>query len=89
MLPELNQAVIRHIPDYFTWDQDRQEQYRVNMPEEDGFKVKQFLLEILFDITVTDEDQMDEAKGDLTNANQQNLMPFSSLFKALVKIFFG
>lgn len=68
MLPELNQAIIRHLPDYFTWDQDRQEQYRVNMPEEDNFKVKQFLLKVFFDITVSDGDQMDEAKGDLTDA---------------------
>ena len=67
MLPELNQAIMKHLPDYFTWEQDRQEQYRTNMPEKDYFKVKQFLLKALFDITVTDENQMAGAKGDLTD----------------------
>lgn len=67
MLPELNQAIIKHLSDYFTWDRNRQEQYRVNIPEDDIFKVKQFLLKAIFDITVTDEDQMDEAKGNLTD----------------------
>ncbi len=67
MLPELKQAIIKHLPDYFSWDQDRQEQYRVNIPEQDYLKVEQFLLKALFDITVTDKDQMDEVKGDLTD----------------------
>ena len=30
MLPELKQAIIKHLPDYFSWNPDRQEQYRVN-----------------------------------------------------------
>ena len=73
MLPELKQAIIKHLPDYFSWNQDRQEQYRVNMPEQDYLKVEQFLLKALFDITVTDKDQMDEAKDDLTNAQSTKL----------------
>lgn len=67
MLPELKQAIIKHLPDYFSWNQDRQEQYRVNIPEQDYLKVEQFLLKALFDITVTDKEQMDEVKGDLTD----------------------
>lgn len=56
MLPELKQAIIKHLPDYFSWNQDRQEQYRVNIPEQDYLKIEQFLLKALFDITVTDKE---------------------------------
>lgn len=73
MLPELKQAIIRHIPDYFTWDQDCQEQYRVNMPDEDFFKVKQFLLKALLDITVVNEEQLDEAVDNLSDAQSTML----------------
>jgi len=52
MLPELKKAIMRFVPDYFSWDKKRQEQYRVNTPEEDAFKIMQFLLRELFDISV-------------------------------------
>ena len=52
MLPELKKAIMRFVPDYFSWDKKRQEQYRVDTPEEDAFKIMQFLLRELFDISV-------------------------------------
>jgi len=73
MIPELKQAIIKHIPDYFTWDQDRQEQYRINMPGEDSFKIKQFLLKALLDITVANEEQLDEAIENLSDAQSTML----------------
>ncbi len=39
MIPELIQAIMKFIPDYFTWDEKRQEEYRVHMPEEDEFAI--------------------------------------------------
>jgi len=39
MLPELKKAIMKFVPDYFSWDEKRQEQYRVDTPDEDAFKV--------------------------------------------------
>ena len=44
-----------------TWDKKRQEQYRVDTPEEDAFKIRQFLLRELFDISVSNDDELEEA----------------------------
>ena len=61
MSPELKKAIIKIVPDYFNWDKKRQEQYRVDTPEEDAFKIRQFLLRELFDISVSNEDEVEEA----------------------------
>jgi hypothetical protein len=61
MSPELKKAIIRFVPDYFSWDKDRQEQYRVDTPEEDAFKIRQFLLRELFDISSSNSDEVEEA----------------------------
>jgi len=61
MSPELKKAIIKIVPDYFSWDQKRQEQYRVDTPEEDAFKIMQFLLSELFDISVSNDDAVEEA----------------------------
>jgi len=49
------------VPDYFSWDKKRQEQYRVDTPEEDAFKIMQFLLRELFDISVFNDNELEEA----------------------------
>ena len=61
MSPELKKAIIKFVPDYFSWDKKRQEQYRVDTPEEDAFKIKQFLLRELFDISVSNDDELEAA----------------------------
>ncbi len=61
MSPELKKAIIKIVPDYFSWDQKRQEQYRVDTPKEDAFKIRQFLLRELFDISVSNKDELEEA----------------------------
>ena len=61
MSPELKKAIIKIVPDYFSWDQKRQEQYRVDTPKEDAFKIRQFLLRELFDIFVSNENELEEA----------------------------
>jgi len=61
MLPELKKAIIKFVPDYFSWDKKCQEQYRVDTPEEDAFKIRQFLLRELFDISVSNNDEVEEA----------------------------
>lgn len=68
MVPELRRAIMKFVPDYFTWDEEKQEKYRVNIPEEDYFNLRQFLMAELFGITVANDDEMEEAEGCMTEA---------------------
>ena len=61
MSPELKKAIIKFVPNYFSWDKKRQEQYRVDTPEEDAFKIRQFLFRELFDIYVSNDEEVEEA----------------------------
>ena len=61
MSPELKKAIIKFVPNYFSWNKKRQEQYRVDTPEEDDFKIRQFLLKELFNISVSNDDEVEEA----------------------------
>ena len=65
MSPELKRAIIKFVPDYFSWDKNRQEKYRVDTPEEDEFKIRQFLLRELFDISASNDD---EARREMSEA---------------------
>lgn len=51
MAPVLRRAIIKAVPEYLSWDQKRQESYRVNTPGKDSFKIRQYLLKKLFDVT--------------------------------------
>ena len=55
MSPELKKAIIKFVPGYFSWNKKRQEHYRVDTPEEDAFKIRQFLLKELFNISVSND----------------------------------
>jgi hypothetical protein len=68
MSPELKKAIIKSVPDYFSWDKKRQEQYRVDTPEEDAFKIKQFLFRELFKISVSNGDELEEARREMNAA---------------------
>ena len=68
MSPELKRALIKFVPDYFFWDKKRQEQYRVDTPEEDEFKIRQFLLKELFDISASNDDEVEEARREMSEA---------------------
>jgi hypothetical protein len=68
MLPELRRAIIKFIPNYFSWDEQRQEEYRVHIPKEDAFDIRQFLMAKLFGIAVKNEDEMDEAEHNFTES---------------------
>jgi len=73
MSPELKKAIIKFVPDYFSWDKMRQEQYRVDTPEEDAFKIRQFLLRELFDISVSNDDEVEEAWQAMSEAQCSKL----------------
>jgi hypothetical protein len=66
MSPELQRAIIKVVPDYFSWDENRQEKYRVDIPENDFFKIQQFLLKELLDISVSNDDEISEALRDMS-----------------------
>ena len=66
MIPELRRASIKFIPDYFHWDEERQEEYRVHMPEEDDFHIRTYLMAALFDIIISNDNEMDEAERHMT-----------------------
>ena len=68
MSPELKRAIIKFVPDYFSWDKNRQEKYRVDTPEEDEFKIRQFLLRELFDISASNDDEVEEARREMSEA---------------------
>lgn len=68
MKPELRRAIMKFVPDYFTWNEKRQEEYRVRLPEEDDFNIRKFLLAELFGIAVKNEEEMDEAERHFTEA---------------------
>jgi hypothetical protein len=65
---ELKRAIIKYVPEYFSWDQVRQEQFRVTTPEEDVFKIRQFLLRELFNISVSDVDALKAAWREMSEA---------------------
>ncbi len=67
MAPELRRAIIKIVPEYFSWDQKHQELYRVDTPEVDSFKIRQYLLKELFDISVSSDEEFDDAWSDLTD----------------------
>jgi hypothetical protein len=68
MSPELKKAIIKIVPDYFSWDKKHQEQYRVDTPEQDAFKIRQFLLRELFDISVSNDDELEDARQAMNEA---------------------
>lgn len=80
MLPELKKAIMKFVPDYFSLDKKRQEQYRVDTPKEDAFKIMQFLLRELFDISVSNDDEVEKAK------RAMNEVPCSKLNATLLPI---
>lgn len=61
-LPEIafRRAMMAANPDYFSWDQARQEHYRLEMDDEVRFKIKQAVIKSLFDLSVANEDDLED-----------------------------
>ncbi len=88
MSPELKRAIIKFVPDYFSWNRKRQEQYRVDTPEEDEFKIIQFLLRELFDIDASNDDEVDEARREMNEAQCLKLNTILLPIKGIGEDFF-
>jgi hypothetical protein len=64
----LRRALMRVKPEYFSWPIEQQESYRVAMPEEDWFRIRQTVLHALFQIDVKTPADMDAALDDFNDA---------------------
>lgn len=65
--PVLERAVNLLIPEYFSWDEQTQEKFRMFMTSDLKFKFHQFILKEAFGIEVADDDAFDDAWGDMSN----------------------
>lgn len=68
MIPELKRAIMKYVPEYFSWNIEKQEEYRVNIPKEISFKIRSFFIAKLFGITVINEDEMAKAEDHFSEA---------------------
>lgn len=75
--PELRRAVMKSCPDYFTWSETQQDQYRMNQPDADRAVFESFLLKEIFKINSKDPRQVMESfsKEDQNRWNASTL-PF-------------
>jgi hypothetical protein len=57
----LRRAIIRAMPDYYSWPEIERERIRLNLPERQDFLIRQTLLRSLFGIEVSTEAELDAA----------------------------
>ncbi|WP_019867574.1 hypothetical protein [Methylovulum miyakonense] len=44
----IRRAIISVVPDYFAWTAEAQERYLANMPDDDNFRIRQIVVNVLF-----------------------------------------
>ncbi len=54
-------------PDYFGWSPEAQERYRVSMPEQDAFRLRQTLLKTLFGLHAQREEDLEKITDQFSN----------------------
>jgi hypothetical protein len=57
----IRRAIISVVPDYFAWTAEAQERYRANMPDDDDFRIRQIVVNVLFDIKTATRDDLETA----------------------------
>ncbi len=60
----LRQALMRVKPEYFSWSQEEQEHYGLNIPDNDDFRIRQSLYKTLFDIEAPTQEALDSLSHD-------------------------
>lgn len=60
MKPELKRAIIKYIPNYFTWESKRQEEFRATIPRGKYSQIRQFFMEKMYGLSIiaTKEDDV-------------------------------
>lgn len=61
----LLRAIIRAVPEFFSWPAGEQDRYRLNLPSEVYFSIRRSLLHSLLGIDVATESKMDEVERNL------------------------
>lgn len=79
----LRRAIMQVKPEYFSWPIEKQEKYRVAMPSEDWFRIRQQVMQSLFQIEVATEADLD---SELENFNDGQRTLLSAALLPLVGI---
>jgi hypothetical protein len=79
----LRRAIIRAIPDYYSWPEVERERYRLNLPKKQDFLIRQALLSFLFGIGVSTEAEMDAVMKGFDDEHylllNSTLLPFQGI----------
>ena len=79
----LRRAIIRAIPRYYLWPAPEQERYRLSIPKEQDFLIRQAVLRALFGIEVDTEEGMNEALNGFNDEQylllNSTLLPFQGI----------
>ena len=79
----LRRAIIRAIPGYYLWPETEQERYRLSVPKEQDFLIRQAVLRSLFGIEVDTEEGMNEALNGFNDEQylllNSTLLPFQGI----------
>lgn len=57
----IRRAIISVVPDYFAWTDEAQERYRANMPDDDKFRIRQIVVNVLFGVKAATRDDLETA----------------------------
>jgi hypothetical protein len=78
-----HRAIIRAILEYFVWPETEQERYRLRVPKEQDFLIRQAVLRSLFGIQVDTEKAVNEALNGFNDEKylllSSTLLPFQGI----------
>ncbi|PPD43752.1 MAG: hypothetical protein CTY16_12490 [Methylobacter sp.] len=57
----IRRAIISVVPDYFAWTEEEQERYRATMSDDDNFRIRQIVVNVLFGINTAIRDDLETA----------------------------
>ena len=79
----LRRAIIRAIPEYYSWPKTEQERYRLSVPKEQDFLIRQAVLRSLFGIEVETEEVLNEVMKGFDDEHylllNSTLLPFQGI----------
>ena len=79
----LRRAIIRAIPDYYSWPDMEREQYRLSVPKEQDFLIRQAVLRSLFGIEVDTGKRLNEVLKEFDDDQylllNSTLLPFQGI----------
>ena len=79
----IRRAIISVAPDYFAWTTEAQERYRATISDDDDFRIRQIVVNVLFDIKTATRDDLETA---LENFDDGQYLLLNSTLLALTGI---